>query len=98
MNYNFEWDRDKARLNKDKHGVGFEEGATIFRDPRMLSLYDGEHSQNEDRWVTLGISSNGRLLVVCHTFKEDAGTSATIRIISSRKATRTETKSYRTFT
>ena len=94
MQYNFEWDPDKAQANRRKHGVSFEEAATVFRDPRMLSLYDDEHSKTEDRWITMGISANGRLLVVCHTFKEDTDHSATIRLISSRKTTRSETKAY----
>lgn len=94
MRYNFEWDPEKARSNRLKHGVCFEEAATVFRDPRMLSLYDGKHSQGEDRWITLGISANGRLLVVCHTFTDETGNSATIRLISSRKAAEAETKAY----
>ena len=94
MQYNFEWDPEKARSNRRKHGVSFEEAATVFRDPRMLSLYDDKHSQGEDRWITLGGSVNGRLLVVCHTFTDETCNSATIRLISSRKATQTETKAY----
>ena len=94
MQYNFEWDPDKAQANRRKHGVSFEEAAAVFRDPRMLSLYDDEHSNFKDRWITMGISANGRLLVVCHTFKEDTDHSATIRLISSRKATQSETEAY----
>ncbi len=94
MDYNFEWDPYKAGWNHSKHGVRFEEAATIFRDPRMLSIYDTDHSSEEERWVTMGISAQGRLLIVSHTFSDEATQSATIRIISSRKATKNESKTY----
>lgn len=96
MEYRFEWDQTKARANLAKHGVSFEEAATVFRDPQMVSVYNGEHSDTEDRWATLGISGIGRLLVVCHTFHVASGESATIRIFSSRKATRHEARQYST--
>jgi hypothetical protein len=91
---NFEWDPEKARSNRSKHGVRFEEAASIFRDPSMLTVYDAGHSQNEDRWISMGISERGRLLVVCHTFAEETPAAATVRIFSSRKATQTETSQY----
>lgn len=94
MEYNFEWDPTKARSNREKHGVTFEEAATVFRDPRALSVYDPDRSESEDRWVTLGISGSGRLLVVCHTFREEAGEAATLRIYSARRPTRAEMRSY----
>ena len=94
MDYNFEWDPNKAQSNRSKHDVSFEEAATIFRDPMAFSLYDREHSEPEDRWITLGISASGRLLVVCHTFREQGEHSITIRIFSSRKATRREADQY----
>lgn len=96
MHYRFEWDQTKARASLAKHGVSFEEAATVFRDPQMVSVYNGEHSDTEDRWATLGISGIGRLLVVCHTFHAASGEWATIRIISSRRATRQETRQYNT--
>ena len=96
VEYRFERNREKARSNRAKHGVSFEESATVFRDPQMVSVYNGEHSDSEDRWATLGISAMGRVLVVCHTFREVSGGSATIRIISGRKATRQETRQYNT--
>lgn len=95
MQYNFEWDPAKSGGNRAKHGIGFEESATVFRDPGMLTLYDGKHSSDEDRWITMGISLTGRLLVVCHTFGEETEDSAVIRIFSSRKATSTESRKYR---
>ncbi len=94
MDYNFEWDPKKARSNLKKHGVAFEEATTVFQDPRALNMYDPDHSESEDRWVTLGISRSGRLLVVCHTFDEEPGGSATIRIYSARRPTSKETQSY----
>ena len=94
MDYNFEWDPNKARSNRSKHGASFEEAATVFRDPMALSLYDSEHSETEDRWITLGISVSGRLLVVCHTFQKQDEHSVTIRIFSSRKAIRREAEQY----
>ena len=69
-NYNFEWDPHKARSNQVKHGISFEEAATVFRDPQALSIFDDEHSSNEDRWITIGISNVGRLVVICHTFQK----------------------------
>ena len=92
----FEWNREKARANRTKHGVSFEEAATVFQDPQMVSVYNGEHSDSEDRWATPGIAAIGRVLVVCHTFREASGGSATVRVISSRKATRQEARQYNT--
>ena len=92
--YDFEWDPTKERSNRTKHGIGFELAATVFRDPRALTIFDDAHSAEEERWVTLGLSSSGRLLVVHHTFVEEATGFAKIRIISSRKATRNETMQY----
>ena len=82
------------RENLDKHGVAFDEGATIFRDSKALSIFDPDHSEIEDRWITMGISEKGRLLIVNHTFREESEEEVTIRIISSRKATKKETKNY----
>jgi uncharacterized protein len=94
INYNFEWDPRKARDNFDKHGVAFEEAATIFKDSRALSVFDSDHNEAEDRWITMGISEKGRLLIVFHTFREEIEDAVAIRIISSRKATKQETKTY----
>ena len=95
MDYNFEWDASKAAANRRKHRVTFEEAATVFHDPRGWSLYDNAHSEEEDRWVTLGVSSVGRLLVVCHTFRKLNKAAYSIRIFSCRKATRRESGQYR---
>ena len=94
MRYYFEWDPKKAKANKKKHGITFEQASTIFLDPRMISVFDTEHSEHEDRWATIGIDSNGVLLVVVHTFQQVDAESCRIRIISARKATRKESKQY----
>ena len=94
INYNFEWNPIKARKNLTKHKVAFDEAATIFQDSKALSIFDPDHNELEERWITIGFSEKGRVLIVSHTFIEDNETSITIRIISSRKATRKEIKAY----
>lgn len=86
---NFEWNPEKAAANIEKHGVSFEEAATAFGDPLSLTISDPDHSDSEDRFVLLGQSYSGRLLVVVHTERGDG-----IRIISARLATRYERRSY----
>jgi uncharacterized DUF497 family protein len=93
--YYFEWDSSKARQNLRKHGVTFERATAIFQDPDALSAFDEEHSEHEDRWITMGLDGTGTLLVVCHTFHETADDAATIRLISARTATKNEIKQYR---
>jgi uncharacterized DUF497 family protein len=85
----FEWDRGKAAENLAKHGVSFEEAATIFRDPLSATGADPDHSVDEERFVTFGMSTSGRLLVVAHTDRDD-----TIRIISARPVTPSERSIY----
>jgi uncharacterized DUF497 family protein len=92
--YQFEWDATKARQNSRHHQVTFERGATIFLDQNATSIFDEGHSQDEDRWITLGLDRTGTLLVVCHTYREETETSARIRIISARRATKNEAKQY----
>lgn len=74
--------------------LSFDEAATVFKDSRALSIFDPDHSETEDRWITLGISDKGRLLVVIHTFREESNNNIIIRIFSSRKATKKEIKTY----
>ncbi len=85
----FEWDSRKARSNKKKHGITFEEASTVFGDILSITIDDPGHSVTEDRFVTVGTSVNDRLIVVVHTEHDDI-----IRIISARKATRHERKLY----
>ena len=76
--HQLEWDRVKALRDAREHGVSFERAATVFLDPRAMSIFDDEHSEEEERWITLGLDRAGVLLVVCHTFREarDAGRAA----------------------
>ena len=97
MRYNFEWDPAKAKRNSHQHQVSFERAATVFRDVNQLSIFDEDHSDNEDRWQTLGLDRNGILLVVIHTFKQTNDSDVIIRIISARKATQREIKQYEEF-
>ena len=89
----FEWDLEKEEVNIKKHGVTFEQASYVFSDPFALNRYDDEHSIEEERWVLLGKSINEILLVVVHTFKDDDNIEY-VRIISARKATNNEQRSY----
>jgi uncharacterized DUF497 family protein len=94
MFYDFQWDNRKANSNKRKHGISFRDAASVFLDPRMLVLYDNEHSSHEDRWLTLGLDHLGRVLVVSHLFKLVSQETALVRIISARRATVNEIRQY----
>ncbi|MFB0534601.1 MAG: BrnT family toxin [Anaerolineae bacterium] len=94
MQYNFEWDPSKAKQNLRKHGVSFERAAQIFLDPFAISICDEEHSEEEERWITLGMDRNDVLLVIVHTFREIDPENCNIRIISARKATKREAEQY----
>ena len=87
----FEWDQRKNAANRRKHGVSFEEAATVFADEHALLIADPDHSEDEDRFVLLGLCSLLRMLVVCHCYREGEDV---IRIISARKATRSERLQY----
>ena len=87
----FEWDAEKAAANLRKHKVSFEAAQSVFYDELAVQFFDEEHSDNEDRFLMLGMSSDGRLLLVCHCELER---DEVIRIISARKATATEAKFY----
>ena len=94
MRYYFEWDPQKAKINLKKHKVSFERACTVFKDPNALSIYDEEHSEEDDRWITLGMDINGTLLEVVHIFEQLDENTCKIRIISARKATKKEIKQY----
>lgn len=87
----FEWDQRKASANLKKHGVSFEEAKSVFYDERAKLIDDPEHSEEEDRFILLGISSSLRVMVVCHCYRSAGNV---IRIISARKATTSEAKFY----
>lgn len=89
MKTNFEWDPDKAEKNISKHDVDFDEASSVFDDPMFISFLDEEHSSDEERYITIGLSDRGRLLLVAHAERDDR-----IRIISARKATKNEEKFY----
>jgi uncharacterized protein len=89
MPLTFEWDPRKARVNLAKHGVSFGEASTVFGDPLSLTIPDPEHSQAEQRYVTMGTAFTSKLLVVVHAERGD-----NIRIISARRASRREHRSY----
>ena len=87
----FEWDTKKASSNERKHGVTFDEARSVFSDENALVIPDPDHSQAEDRFIILGMSSHDRALVVVHCFREEG---AVIRIISARRAGTKEQKPY----
>jgi uncharacterized DUF497 family protein len=85
----FEWDARKGKVNLQKHGVNFSEASTVFADPLGSTFADPDHSTDEDRYITIGESKNGRVLIVSHTDRNDR-----VRIISARVATRRERRAY----
>lgn len=94
MRYTFEWDLNKARNNLQKHKVSFERAAEIFLDPLAISVFDEDHSNDEERWITIGKESHEVVLVVIHTFREVSVGEWIIRIISTWKATGNEIRQY----
>jgi uncharacterized DUF497 family protein len=94
LRYSFDWDTRKARQNSQKHGISFDRAANIFLDANAVSIYDLDHSEDEDRWVTLGLDSNGILLVVVHTFEQVNASLCNVRMISARKAISEEIQQY----
>ena len=87
----FEWDERKATANLKKHGISFDEARTVFFDERAKLIDDPEHSDDEERFILMGLSGSLRLLVVCHCYRSSGNV---IRIISARKATGSESKFY----
>lgn len=88
---NFEWDENKNTINKNKHNISFKEAKTVFYDEEALVIDDPDHSEDDERFLILGESNKANLLVVCHCLRVS---DTVIRIISARKATKTETKQY----
>lgn len=87
----FEWDENKNRTNQQKHGISFNEAKTVFYDDGALIIDDPEHSEEEERFIILGLSNRANLLIVCHCYR---ASETIIRIISARKATKIESKYY----
>lgn len=90
----FEWDDNKARTNLEKHRISFEEARTIFADPLLLTFVDELHSDQEERFLSIGLSESNHVLLAVHTEREETNEIIVIRIISCRKATSTERKRY----
>lgn len=88
------WDDVKAQSNLLKHGVSFAQAATVMLDPLALTVLDAVHSETEERWFTLGQTSEGRLLAVAHTYQVLDTNIARVRLISAREATRQERQQY----
>jgi uncharacterized DUF497 family protein len=88
--FTFQWDKRKSIENKAKHGVSFEEARTVFYDENAIEYFDPDHSQEEDRFILLGVSIHLGVLVVCHCHRQDKN----IRIISARKANGREGRDY----
>lgn len=91
LGWTFEWDENKNKVNIIKHGVSFSEAVTVFTDENAVVIADTDHSEQEERFIILGISKNPRLLVVCHCYRER---DSVIRIISARKANKQESDNY----
>ncbi len=90
-NIQFEWDENKNNINKKKHKVSFDEAKTVFYDPAALIIHDPDHSEDEERFLIMGLSQTLKVLVVCHCYREN---DEIIRIISARKADKDETREY----
>ncbi|SED02693.1 hypothetical protein SAMN05519104_2620 [Rhizobiales bacterium GAS188] len=95
MQIDFDWDPAKAKRNAAKHRATFEEAMTVFRDPHALSMLDTDHSIGEERWITLGATTSGNLLLVVHSWRETAAGRVGVRIISARRPTKSEARQYR---
>jgi len=89
----FEWDETKNHKNILKHRISFEDAALIFTDKNSLSIYDEDNSEDEERWITMGVHPNNIIYVVVHTYRK-VNNDENIRIISARKATKNEMKQY----
>lgn len=87
----FSWDDKKNEANKIKHGVSFDEAKTVFYDENAIRYFDPDHSDDEDRFLIVGVSQRLRILIVCHCFREEG---SIIRIISARKGTKREEENY----
>ena len=94
LRYTFEWDPIKAKENLRKHRISFDRAAEVLMDPLAISIIDEEHSEHEERWVSLGKDRRGSVLILIHTFLEVSAGECNIRIISARKATRREKRQY----
>lgn len=91
---NFSWDDSKAQSNIAKHGISFEEAKTVFDDDNARLIYDPDHSEDENRFILLGLSCTLKILTVVHCYRDNENN---IRIISARKSTKSEAKQYKEY-
>lgn len=89
----FIWDTKKEKINRQEHKISFSEACYVFADRYSLTIYDGKHSEYEDRWITLGQTTSGKILVVVHTYR-NINDEEYVRIISARKVTKKEVRQY----
>jgi uncharacterized DUF497 family protein len=94
LRYTFEWDPIKAKESLKKRRMSFDRAAKVFLDPLAVSIFDEEHSEDEERWVSIGKDRRGSVLILIHTFLEVSAEECRIRIISARKANKRETKQH----
>ena len=94
LQFQFEWDEIKAAANVRKHGISFDLARKVFNDQRLLSIADLEHSDAEERWLSIGCASNGMMLSVVYLWFEGDAATSKVRMISARKATYTEIRQY----
>ena len=94
MRYTFEWDPIKAKESLKKHRMSFDRAAEVILDPLAVSIRDEEHSEDDERWVSMGKDRRGSVLILIHTFLEVSAEECRIRIISARKANQRETRQY----
>jgi uncharacterized DUF497 family protein len=94
LRYTFEWNPFKARSNLRKHRISFDRAAEVVLDPLAASVFDVEHGEDEERWVTIGKDKRGSVLTLVHTFLEVSAQECRVRIISARRATKREIKQY----
>jgi uncharacterized DUF497 family protein len=89
--FRFEWDSAKERANLKKHGIAFDEARTVFSDENAVQFFDPDHSEEEDRFILLGMSAKLRVIIVCHCFRESE---TVVRVFSARKADKNEEREY----
>lgn len=89
--YRFDWDENKNKINRKKHGISFHEASSVFEDEKAILFDDPEHSEDEERFLLLGMSEAANVCIVCHCYRES---DTVIRIISARKATKKEVDRY----
>ena len=92
--FRYRWDTAKGRANRRKHGVSFNVAVGVFREPLALTIADPEHSETEERWITLGVVPETGLLVVVHTYSAVNADDIDVRVISARRASKRERRDY----